>query len=160
MAKQRYGEKNRNILFRWLYFVLFAIISIWLLSSIITKKSPSETLKNLFTKLPASTEDPVDSIITAQKDSVIQSLKLQLAQCRGEVSYGRAMVLIESSTLNLRSQPSLGSKILLKIPANSEVDVLYYDNKTYYLEGKPGKWCRIKYADTEGWAWGNYIKEI
>lgn len=160
MAKRRYGEKQNSIIFRWLYFVLFTIIAVWLISSIIIKKSPAETIKSVFTKLPTTAIAATDSLMVQQKDSIISSLELQLAQCRGEASYSRAMVLIESQTLNLREKPSLSSRILLKIPANSEVELLYYDTKTYYLQGEPGKWCKIRYADTEGWAWGNYIKEI
>ncbi|MBT8189499.1 MAG: SH3 domain-containing protein [Saprospiraceae bacterium] len=160
MAKRRYGEKQPNIVFRWIYFVIFLLIAVWLLGSILAKKSPANTLKGLFSKIPGDSEIPCEELLI-QKDSIIKELEAQVA-INGNVveNSGRGMVIIDSQALNMRSKPSLSAEILLKIPANSEVEILYYDSQTYYLEGLPGKWCRIKYADTEGWVWGNYIKAI
>lgn len=160
MAKRRYGEKEPNKALRWIYFVIFLLIAAWLLGSILAKKSPANTLKSIFSKIPGDNELPCEELLI-RKDSIIKELEAQLAHGGGQtISSGRGMVIIDSRTLNMRNKPSLSSEILLKIPANSEVEILYYDTKTYYLEGLPGKWCRIKYADTEGWVWGNYIKAI
>ena len=160
MAKRRYGEKQPNVMLRWLYFVIFLLISAWLLGSILAKKSPAATLKGIFSKIPSEKEIPCEELLI-QKDSIIQELEMQISRGSNPLqSSGRGIVIIESKTLNLRNKPSLSSDILIKIPANSEVEILYYDTKTYYLDGFPGKWCRIKYADTEGWVWGNYIKSI
>ena len=68
--------------------------------------------------------------------------------------------MIDSETLNMRSGPSLSSSIVLRIPANAEVNIMYFDTQTFYLNGEAGRWCRISYAGTEGWAWGNFIREI
>ena len=70
------------------------------------------------------------------------------------------MVIIDSETMNMRSKPSLISEIIMRIPANSEVEIMYYDTETFFLENKADKWCRIKYAGTEGWVWGNFIEEF
>ena len=160
MARKRYGEKSSNSIFRWLYFVIFGIISIWLLSSIILKESPANVIRNIFSNMPGSDEIPCETLLV-QKDSIIQELQSQLDNF-GKTSFTskRGIVIIDSQTLNMRDKPSLTSGILLKIPANTEVEVLYFDSQVFYLEGLPGRWCKIKYADQEGWVWGNYIKEI
>ena len=158
MAKLRYGEKHQNTIFKWLYFVLFGIVAIWLISSIITKKSPADVVRSVFSKLPSSTSVSCEELLS-QKDSIIRSLELELSKSTGTQS-SRAMVIIDSQTLNMRSKPSLNSTVLLKIPANAEVQIMYYDSKTFYLDNEPGKWCKITYAGSKGWVWGNYIKEF
>lgn len=110
--------------------------------------------------MPGQAEMSCEELLI-QKDSIIAGLEAQLSnRQKAQLRSNRGMVIIESQTLNLRDKPSLASSILMKIPANSEVEILYYDDKTYYLENLPGKWCRIRYADKEGWVWGNYIKEF
>ncbi len=98
--------------------------------------------------------------LIAEKDSIISALETKLAKYESQAGYKRGMVIVDSETMNLRSEPSLVSNIVMKIPANAEVDVIFYDTKTYYLKGKAGKWCKIRYAGTEGWAWGNFIEEF
>ncbi len=160
MAKKRYGEKERNIIFRWVYIVVFGLVAIWLISSIITKESPADVLRGIFSKMPGKTSVSCEELLV-EKDSIIKSLEEQLSNSvRITTGSNRGIVIIESQTLNLRDKPSLNSNILLKIPANSEVEILLYDIQTFYLEGLPGKWCKVKYADSEGWVWGNYIREI
>lgn len=159
MAKQRYGQKARNPLFTWGYLVAFAIIAIWLLTSIIAQKSPTEVLSSFFSKLPNPAIADKEQMI-AEKDSIISALEAKLAKYESQAGYKRGMVIVDSETMNLRSEPSLVSNIVMKIPANAEVDVIFYDTKTYYLKGKAGKWCKIRYAGTEGWAWGNFIEEF
>ncbi|NNE27476.1 MAG: SH3 domain-containing protein [Saprospiraceae bacterium] len=160
MARKRYGEKTGNTIFRWLYFVIFGLISVWLISSIILKESPANVIRNIFSKMPGTDEVPCETLII-QKDSIIQELQAQLENF-GKTSFTskRGIVIIDSQTLNMRDKPSLSSEILMKIPANSEVEVLFFDSQVFYLEGLPGRWCKIKYAEQEGWVWGNYIKEI
>ena len=159
MAKIRYGQKQSNPLYRWIYLVLFAFISIWLITSIIIQKSPTEVLSSFFSAIPNPGLKNKE-ILIAEKDSLISDLESRLANCEGQSRFKRGMVIVESETMNLRSEPSLVSNILMRNPANAEVDVMFYDTKTYYLKGKAGKWCKIKYAGTEGWAWGNFIEEF
>ena len=65
---------------------------------------------------------------------------------------------INDDFVNMRSEAILSSSILTKVPNGSKVSILYYDTKEYYWDNKMGKWCKVKYADLEGWIWGNYIK--
>ncbi len=159
MAKPRYGQKRSNPLLKWGYMILFGLVTIWLLVSIITQQSPTNVLSSFFSKLP----NPVtknQELLIIQKDSLITALETKLADCEGTTKFKRGMVIIDSATMNMRSKPSLISEIVMRIPANSEVEVMYYDTETFFLEGKAGKWCKIKYAGTEGWVWGNFIEEF
>lgn len=159
MAKTRYGQKQSNPIFRWVYLVLFAFTSIWLVTSIITKKSPLEVLSSFFSAIPNPAIKNQELLIS-QKDSLITALEVKLEACQGNGNYKKGMIIVDSETLNLRSEPSIVSSVVMRIPANSEVEVMFYDTKTFYLNGKAGKWCKIRYAGTEGWAWGNFIQEF
>lgn len=159
MAKARYGQKQQNPIFRWVYLVLFAFCAIWLTTSIIAQKSPTEVLSSFFSVIPNPGIKNHEKQI-AEKDSIIADLQKQLAAFQGQGKYKRGMIIVDSETMNLRSEPSLVSNVVMRIPANSEVEVMFYDTKTYYLNGKAGKWCKIRYAGTEGWAWGNFIEEF
>lgn len=159
MAKTRYGQKQRNPILRWAYIVVFGVLAIWLATSIIAQKSPTEVLSSFFSKLPNPTTKN-QAILIAEKDSIIASLQAKLDALEGQGKFKKGMVIVESETMNLRSEPSLVSNVVMRIPANSEVEVMFYDTKTYYLNGKAGKWCKIRYAGVEGWAWGNFIEEF
>jgi len=138
---------------------LFFLISLWLIISIIMSKNPTEILSNAFSKIPNPTNTEKNSII-ASKDSLIVSLETQLADCQGINNFTKAIVIIDGSTLNMRNEPSLTADVVMRIPASSEVEIMFYDTETYYLNGQSGRWCRIRYASTEGWVWGNFIREI
>jgi len=159
MAKARYGQKQHNPIFRWIYLVLFVFSAIWLTTSIIAQKSPTEVLSSFFSVIPNPSGKNHEKVL-AEKDSIIAELERQIAAFQGLGKYKRGMIIVDSETMNLRSEPSLVSKVVMRIPANSEVEVMFYDTKTYYLNGKAGKWCKIRYAGTEGWAWGNFIEEF
>lgn len=137
---------------------------IWLLTSIVVSKDPISTISDLF----SSNDESLQAIISydtlyaqhqRQSDS-ISILTEELAICNGQKQYKRAMIDIESSTVNMRSKASLNSEIIMQIPNRSIVQVLYYDTERFVLNQKYGKWCRISYAGTEGWIWGNFIREL
>ena len=123
------------------------------------QKSPVEVLSSTFSKIPTPASSALQEEIM-KKDSIIAELEKKLATYEGMGNYKRGMVIIDSPTLNLRSGPSLSSDVVMRIPANAEVEIMFYDTETFYLNSKPGKWCRIRYAGNEGWAWGNFINEI
>lgn len=138
---------------------LFGLVCIWLLTSIILQKSPTEVLSNAFSKLPNPTSEAKNKVI-AQKDMTIDSLQQALNDCQASSGFTKALVVIDGTTLNMRDEASLTSQIVMKIPSDSEVDIMFYDTETYYLNGEAGKWCRIRYAGKEGWVWGNFLREI
>lgn len=166
MAAKRYKDPRKSNAFRYSYFFLFGLIALWLLASIIFKTSPIDLVKNSFSSFGQKVSDTAASVSgsnvmsAAEKDSIITRLQTELDICRGKGSYQKAMVIINSAHLNMRDKASLSSNIVMQIPAESIVDVLFYDKETFYLEGKAGKWARIKYSDSEGWVWGNFLKTI
>jgi len=159
MAKLRSGKKTNNSIFRWAYYVAFFLLALWLLSSIILRKSPTDVLSSAVSKIPNPQNDAIE-LELMQKDSMIASLEEKLDKCLGTAGYTRGIVIIDGPTLNMRTEPSLGSSVIMRIPANSEVQILFYDTQTYFLEGISGKWVKLRYAGTEGWAWGNFVREI
>jgi hypothetical protein len=137
---------------------------ILLLSSIISRKDPISLIGNLFSDNEKTREQliPYDSLVSKnmflEKD--VNRLEEQLSICKGQKQYKRAMIDIESNTVNMRAQASLSSDIIIQIPDSSIVQILFYDTEKYILNEKYGKWCKIRYAGTEGWIWGNFLIEI
>lgn len=158
MSRYKKNSNNKKNYLKWGYIVFFCLISLWLLTSIILQKNPTEVLSSAVSKLPNPTNEAKDKTIV-KKDSIISALQDELAKCKGS-NFSKAMVIIEGPTLNMRIEASLTSDIVMRIPANSEVEIMFYDTETYYLNGEAGRWCRIRYAGAEGWVWGNFISEI
>lgn len=159
----RYGSSRGSGIFRYLYYFIFALLSIWLAASIIFKKSPVNLIKDYSTKIGETVSESIPgsgSNEIVQKDSLISKLKADLAICQGKTDYHKAKVVISSSYLNMRSNPTLSSSVILQIPAESVVDIMFYDKQTFYLDGKPGSWAKIRYAGKEGFVWGNYLVKI
>jgi len=157
--KRRKENKGKKLL-GWLYLVLFALVVIWFVVSIVKKKNPLDVLQGGFSQLSHNSTTALQREIL-QKDSIIEELRNRLAAYEGkQIDPRRALVIISTDALNMRSGPSLNTNILAKIPANSEILLLYYDSNTFYIDNQSGKWAYIRYGDTEGWVWGNYIREI
>lgn len=163
-SSKRYGSPKKSGFFKYLYYVVFGLLSLWLIASILFKKSPIDLLNDYSTKIGATVSESMpnnaDTNFLMKKDSTITALKNELAICRGEKNYHKGKVVIGSSYLNLRSKPSLNGSVLLQIPAESVVDIMFYDTETFYLEGKPGSWAKIRYAGKEGYVWGNFLVKI
>ncbi len=64
---------------------------------------------------------------------------------------------LQGSNLRLRAQASEKSSILTQIPNGSGVTILGEDNHVVTVNGESGKWVKVDYAGTVGWAWGKYI---
>ena len=64
----------------------------------------------------------------------------------------------EGSTLRLRSAPSEKATILNGIPNGSTVEIIDYDDHFTEVNGEKGKWCKVNFNGTIGWAWGGFIK--
>lgn len=164
MARRRsYKEKSR--IWPWVSFVVFGLIVALLGYSVLTKQSPVHVLKTFF----ASDLSPDDirrlnktelvSLIE-QKEEDITSLRQELDRCKTGDGFQKGIISTSSATLNMRSEASLESEIVIRIPTGSKVSILYYDERQLFLDGAMGQWCRIKYADQEGWVWGNYVEKL
>jgi hypothetical protein len=71
--------------------------------------------------------------------------------------------LQEKETLNLREQPSIDSKSLVKIPHNARQ--IKFLGKCLDKNGAaidsllaPGTWCNIQYETFTGWAFAQYLR--
>ena len=155
--RKRNKAPNRNL--RIASTALFLLIVLWFIISIVNNRNPLSVLQGGLSKISNDESSQLLEQI-AQKDSLIAELKSKLANYEGANINRRALVIIDSETLNMRSGPSLSSNIITKIPANSEVQLLYYDVNTFYIDAEAGKWARIKYGGNDGWVWGNYLREI
>ncbi len=156
--KRRVDQKTRKLL-RWLYLIVFSVIVIWFVISIIQQRNPLDILQSGYAKISYEQSNNLEQQL-AEKDSIITELQNKLAVYEGSNINRRALVIINSESLNMRAGPTLSSNIIIKIPANAEVQLLYYDSKTFYINNEAGKWARIKYGDVEGWVWGNFLREI
>lgn len=140
---------------------LIIFLSIWMLLSVLKDMNPAELIGSIFSndKDPSQKHTKAELYTQVQeREATIDSLHRTIAKFQKE--YKRAMIDVESESLNMRDMPSLSSAILLQIPDSSNVDILFYDKEEFVLDGKYGRWCRIKYADQEGWVWGNYLLEL
>lgn len=163
MSKFVYKGRKTRSPGRILSYLFMGLIAFWFLASIYLNQSPIQILKNGFQSVntlanPALTVEDLKKQL-AEKDSIINELqsKVDLVNSRHNK---KALVKVSGKTLNMRSKPSLSSEIIMQIPTESEVDIMFYDTEVYYLDGKSGKWCKIFYSGQEGWVWGNFLLEI
>jgi Uncharacterized protein with a bacterial SH3 domain homologue len=158
----RYKGRWRRI-WPWISFIVFLFVASLLGYSIYKKESPTKVLSDLIdggqTGIASMSRSELRSLAVLQRDS-LSTLKSDLYQCQNNNGLRRAIITVSASTLNMRADPSLSGEIILRIPTGSSVNILYYDERKLFLEGSMGQWCRIRYADKEGWVWGNYIELI
>lgn len=163
-----YETRSRNkssiSLFTKIIYGMFVLSLGWIFLSILADRNPLQTLSSVKNTLTGNTSadlsrSELQKIVETQQ-SRIDSFSQVLDELNARKEYDNGMIDVGSEYLNMRDQPSLSSNILLKIPDSSIVDILYYDTNTFVLDGKSGTWCRIKYADEEGWIWGNYVRPL
>jgi len=142
--------------------LLFFLLALWLGLSSIKGKSPTELVSDLYSwvinKKQSHPSRAELKETLSNKDSVIDSLYNVIEVLENKSPYRTAIVNTTANSLNLRSQPNLSSDVVIKIPDSSAVKILYFDEEVLVLDGETGKWCKIKYADKEGWVWGNYLE--
>jgi len=141
--------------------LFFLALSLLVFSSI-KDKSPTALFLDLYSWAVGEpsqypNKEELTAVINA-KDSKIDSLLTVVDELKNKSPYRTAIVNTTANSLNLRSQPNLSSEVVIKIPDSSAVKILYFDEEVLVLEGETGKWCKIKYADKEGWVWGNYLE--
>ncbi len=159
---RRKGNTKNKILI-WLLSI-FLVLSLTLIGlSIFFEQVPDKTADFVLKKIRGdsivhlpSRQSLIDSL--DKKDEIIDSLRMELKKYEKLKTHKRALVNVESGTLNMRAKPQLASSIVAKIPDSSFVDVMYFDTRYYYLNGKRGRWCKVKYADTTGWVWESFIQ--
>jgi len=160
----RSRKKSSKSSFTKIISGLFVLSLAWIFLSIMADRNPLQTLSSVKNTLTGNAGDDLSRSelqqIVKKQEIKIDSFAQVLAERDALKKYDNGMIDVGSEYLNMRDQPSLSSNILLKIPDSSIVDILYYDTNTFILDGKSGTWCRIKYADEEGWIWGNYLRPL
>ena len=57
----------------------------------------------------------------------------------------------------LRATKDINSAAIIFVNEGGEVNLLYYDNDWDVVNGKRGKWCRVRVNGKEGWVWCWYL---
>lgn len=161
MQNRKIKARNQKII-RWSSLVISILVIALFLSSLITNQSPLGVIRSLWGDMSGYTDDPMKMNkktlrkYVLDQNHIIDSLHTELEECK--VKQGsKGVVSVDAPTLNMRSNPSLSSEIVVKIPNGTEIIINYYDTERYYLDGVQGQWCNISHADKSGWVWGPYI---
>ena len=159
---QKRRRQKDSIGYKWILPTVMAILLLWIISSSMRGKSPTEFLSDVYywvvgTDSPDKSRAELKTIILTT-EFTIDSLSSALEELKNKSPYRTAIVKTTANSLNLRSEPNLSSEVVIKIPDSSAVKILYFDEEVLVLDGETGKWCKIKYADKEGWVWGNYLE--
>jgi len=139
---------------------------LWLFLSSLADRSPIRTLSSIG-ELFSDNPDPVAHYSRDQLFMAVQSREKQIDSLH-EVIEGykviqqndHARVEIDSEELNVRSAPSINSKILFKIPDSTIVEILLFDSESFVIGGQSGKWCKVAFGGEQGWVWGNYLQKV
>lgn len=162
--KQNRRRRNDSEGNKFILPIALALLCLWILASSLKGKSPTELFSEVYywvvgSDSPNKSRAELKSIIQT-KDLKIDSLASELTEIKNKSPYRTALVKTSANSLNLRSEPNLSSDVVIKIPDSSAVKILYYDEEVLVLDGETGKWCKVKYADKEGWVWGNYLEMV
>ena len=134
-------------------------------TALIKKQSPGMILKSMFTSDSNNASDEhlddwskkklINHVSNLQEE--VDSLKGVINDFKERFGFASAIVSVDNNTLNMRSEPSLSGKVIFKIPNESGVAVIEYDTEEKYIDGAKGRWCKVNYAGSIGWVWGNYL---
>ncbi len=156
--KKRKKESNNG---KYILPLLLFLVTSWSIISSVKDKSPTALIADAYGwilgKEVSNPNKAELKVIIDQKSYLIDSLSNTIEELQDKSPYRTAIVNTTANELNLRSQPNLSSEVVIKIPDSSAVKILYFDEEVLVLEGETGKWCKIRYADKEGWVWGNYL---
>jgi len=156
--KKRRKESNNG---KYILPLLFFIVTLWSIIASLKDKSPTALIGDMYAwVLGQESPNPNKAelkVIINQKTSQVDSLTNKIEELQNKSPYRTAIVNTTANELNLRAQPNLSSDVVIKIPDSSAVKILYFDEEVLVLDGETGKWCKIRYADKEGWVWGNYL---
>ena len=158
-SRRRRNEQNGN---KWLLPLILGLLIVWLSAASMKGKSPTELFSDVYywiigEESPNPSRDELSTKVL-DRELRIDSLSAVLDELKNKSPYRTAIVKTEANSLNLRAEPNLSSEVVIKIPDSSAVKILYFDEEVLVLDGVAGKWCKVKYADKEGWVWGNYLE--
>ncbi len=67
---------------------------------------------------------------------------------------------VNTSTLKVRSEPSLDAEVTGYLSKNDEVNVEEYSSHEDYYQGKTSRWAKINSGGITGWVFASYLSEI
>ncbi len=161
---RRRSRKGGSRWWTWLSFLLFLMVIILLGGSLIKKQTPAQFLASVFKKqrdgghYAGLSKSQLKNLLVL-RDSTIASLQEEVDAARKRFGLGLATVLVDSETLNMRSEPSTTGAVIGRIPNGSVVIVLDYDDATSKVGGETGRWTLVEFGGDRGWVWGNYLQE-
>lgn len=165
MVKRRRRNNRSSRIWTWISFVVFSLLLILLGLSIYKKQTPRALIKSYLegsndgTSIERMSKKEL-RVLASQQETLIEDLKKELDECKTDDGFRKGRISTTSDALNMRSAPSIDSDVIMRIPNGSSISILFFDTTTLVLEGESGSWCKIKYADQEGWVWGNYVESL
>ena len=148
----------------WISFVVFLLVIALMATALIKKQSPGVLLSQLFSTDKTLYDQDLNSLNKDELIELVTVLRTESDSLRGLINdfkerYGHttATVDVDNNTLNMRAEPSLRSSVLFRIPNQSIVTIIAYDTEEVYIDGAKGRWCKVNYAGSIGWVWGNYL---
>lgn len=159
--KNQFRRKKESNNGKYILPVLLFFASLWIIIASVKDKSPTAYISDVYAWVvgdaPSNLNKAELHAVIDSKTTLVDSLNNALEELKNKSPYRTAIVKTSANSLNLRAMPNLSSEVVIQIPDSSAVKVLYFDEEELILEGETGKWCKIKYADKEGWVWGNYL---
>lgn len=86
-------------------------------------------------------------------------LALILATCSKPAPVQDVRYIIAPSGLNLRAQASPSSSAVQLLRAGTEVIVVEEQKEEASWQGLTGKWTKVRFEQTEGWAFGAFLSK-
>ena len=110
-------------------------------SNCIDKITPAPTVK----PKPVPTNNPTPAPLEESETAEEQSPRYATVDTRND------------SGLGIRKNMDAAAEVIVIVPEDDQVEVLFCDNKTVVVNARLGSWCRVRYEDNEGWTFGPYI---
>jgi len=74
-------------------------------------------------------------------------------------SFSNQKRVVAKSGLKVRTEPNSHSDVLVIIPYNQNLKIIEKEGNTDIVNGQEGKWYKVEYKNTVGYAWSKFIEE-
>lgn len=128
--------------------------------------SPQYHAASSFSNGTALIEMPEGKYFTIDKNGQIikehfLSAKVEYSKNDDDIYYKKGDILnvLALSGLNLREEPSVGSKSIVKVNCGESVEVLELPSVKFTFEKINGYWLKVKYREKEGYIFDGYLSK-
>lgn len=73
---------------------------------------------------------------------------------------GNLLYVNSKGGLRMREEANTESKIVILIPNGSQVEELESSSETVEINGKSGRWTKVKFDGNEGWVFGAFLTDV